>query len=105
MMMGKCEIVRLNCSIRNLNLCIANCRDDFGDSDDEGSISLDEDDGSDGSDIFDSDFDENESDPDVSDPDDDDEPKSKRMKPVSNKDFQKKLKHTSSKCFVGFMYG
>lgn len=68
-------------------------------SDDEGSISLDEDNDSDASDIFESDSDEEEIDSnpdDVSDPDDE-QPKKKRMKSVSNKDFQKKLKHTSSK--------
>lgn len=79
-------------------VCVANYRDEFDNSDDEGSISLDEDNDSDGSDIFESDSDEeeNESDPDVSDPEDE-QPKKKRMKSVSSKAFQKKLKHTSSK--------
>lgn len=75
-----------------------NYRDEFGNSDDdEGSISLDEDNDSDVSDIFESDSDdeENDSNPDVSDPEDD-QPKKKRMKPISSKDFQKKLKHTNS---------
>lgn len=69
--------------------------DEFNDSD--GSISLDEDDGSD---IFESDDNEEDEDAlsdvdDMSDPED--QPKSKRMKPVSSKDFQKKLKNTTSK--------
>lgn len=64
----------------------------------DGSVSLDED----GSDIFESE-DENfgndsDSDAEVSDPEDDDgPPKSKRFKPVSGKEFQKKLKNTNSK--------
>lgn len=76
-----------------MRFCI--CSDEFNDSD--GSISLDGDE-DEGSDIFDSEDDEDEdelSDVDVSDPED--EPKAKRMKPVSSKDFQKKLKKTSSK--------
>lgn len=87
-----CFIYALEC------LYASNCRDEFDNSDDEGSISLDEDNDSDGSAIFESDSDEEEmdSDPNVSDPEDE-QPKKKRMKPVSGKDFQKKLKHTSSK--------
>lgn len=80
-------------------MCAWNCRDELDNSDDEGSISLDEDNDSDGSAMFESDSEEEEeldSDPDVSDPEDE-QPKKKRMKAVSSKDFQKKLKHTSSK--------
>lgn len=71
--------------------------DEFNDSD-AGSISLDEDD--DGSELFGSEDEDGNEDSensnfDVSDPED--EPKPKRMKAVSSKDFQKKLKHTSSK--------
>lgn len=70
--------------------------DEFNDSD--GSISLDEDE-DDGSDIFESDDNEEDEDAlsdvdDMSDPED--QPKAKRMKPVSSKDFQKKLKNTTS---------
>lgn len=77
-------------------MCAGNYRDEFANSDDEGSISLDEDDGSD---MFENDFDEDENDSnlDVSDPEEK-EPNKKRMKAVSNKDFQKRLKHTTSKC-------
>lgn len=78
--------------------CFQNYRDEFDNSDDEGSISLDEDNDSD-ADIFESDSDEEDHDSnadDVSDPEDD-QPKKKRMKPISSKDFQKKLKHTNSK--------
>lgn len=59
---------------------------------------MDEENDSDGSDIFENDSDEEDfdSDPDVSDPEDE-QPKKKRMKAVSSKDFQKKLKHTNSK--------
>lgn len=80
------------------------CRDEFDDSD-AGSISLDEDDDDDDeSAIFESDeeddddnvdFGEEDSDVEVSDPEED-EPKKKRMKPLSGKDFQKKLKNTNS---------
>lgn len=80
-----------------------NFSDEFGDSD-AGSISLDEDDGSD---MFESDDDddddekgdfedEDNSDADISDPED--EPKKKRAKPMNSKAFQKKLKNTNSKC-------
>lgn len=88
-----------------MRLCSFVYRDEFDNSDDEGSISLDEDDDSDASDIFESDSDEeeNDSNPDVSDPEDE-QPKKKRMKTVSNKDFQKKLKHTSSKFGIIFLY-
>lgn len=63
---------------------------------------MDEDDDSDGSAMFESDSEEEEmdSDAEVSDPEDE-QPKKKRMKAVSSKDFQKKLKHTSSKFEIG----
>ncbi|XP_031631249.1 CCAAT/enhancer-binding protein zeta [Contarinia nasturtii] len=72
--------------------------DEF-DGSDAGSISLDEDDDDDedGSDIFESDEEgeeELDSDAEVSDPED--EPKAKRPRSVSSKDFQKKLKNTSN---------
>lgn len=78
-----------------------NCSDEFNDDSDAGSISLDED----GSDIFESDdenaaiSDDSDEDPDaISDPEDE-QPKAKRMKTVSSKDFQRKLKNTTSKLF------
>lgn len=75
---------------------------------DGGSVSMDgEDDasGSDdtsGSDIFEDDDDDDDevidgdSDMEISDPD---EPKAKKAKPLSSKEFQRKLKNTDSKCF------
>lgn len=71
------------------------------DSDDDGSISLDDNENSD-SDIFEDDDDDAE-DNEVYDPsDDEDEPKAKKAKGVSGKDFQKKLKHTSSEFCLNF---
>lgn len=66
---------------------------------DGGSISLDEnDEDEDGSDIFESDDnDENDSNAEISDPElDDDQPKAKKMKPMNNKSFQRKIKNTDS---------
>lgn len=68
------------------------------DGSDDGSVSLDDD----GSDLFESEDEDigndSNSDAEVSDPEDDDgQPKSKRFKPVSGKEFQKKLKSTNSK--------
>lgn len=70
---------------------------------DGGSVSLDgEDDGS-GSDIFEDDDDDDEeiidgdSDADISDPD---EPKAKKAKTLSSKEFQRKLKNTDGKCYA-----
>lgn len=70
----------------------------------DGSVSLDDD----GSDLFESE-DENfgndsDSDAEVSDPEDNDgPPKSKRFKSVSGKEFQKKLKNTTSKFHFSFI--
>lgn len=64
--------------------------DEFGDSDD-GSVSLEGDDDSD--DLF-----ENDSDPELDDDESDDgEPKAKKVKAISSKEFQRKLKNTDSK--------
>lgn len=69
---------------------------------DGGSVSLDGEDDASGSDIFEDDDDEDDdeevidgdSDADVSDPD---EPKAKKPKALSSKEFQRKLKSTDSK--------
>lgn len=81
-----------------------------GGSDDEGSISLDGEDNDDDDDLFEDDdeegnppsSDDNLSDPEDSDDeedddDDDGQPKKKKLKPISSKEFQKKLRKTDSK--------
>lgn len=71
--------------------------DDFGGSDD-GSVSLE---GDDDDDLFDDDSDlDDEGDvdsEDIDDDSDDGEPKSKKHKTISSKEFQRKLKNTDSK--------
>lgn len=73
---------------------------------DGGSVSLDGDDDGSGSDIFEDDDDDDvdddeevidgDSDAEISDPD---EPKAKKTKALSSKEFQRKLKNTDGKCF------
>lgn len=68
--------------------------DDFGESD--GSVSLDDNEDEDDDDLF-----EDDSDPegDGNEDSDDGEPKAKKIKSISGKDFQRKLKNTDSKQF------
>lgn len=67
--------------------------DDDQDSDDDGSISLGDDSDDDVS-VFDGDEDDDDDIFEESDPED--EPKSKKLKTLSGKDFQKTLKNTDS---------
>lgn len=68
--------------------------DEFGGSDDEGSVSLDGEDDDDDDDMF-----EDDSDPEDNESGEsgDEEPKAKKMRPMTSKEFQRKLKHTDSK--------
>lgn len=72
---------------------------EFDDNSDDGSVSLDGDDDGDDSDIFEDDG--SDSMQEIFDPEEGDEddaaPKSKKMKSLSGKDFQRKLKNTDSK--------
>lgn len=73
---------------------------------DGGSVSLDDEDDASGSDLFEDDDDDDDngdeemidgdSDAEISDPD---EPKAKKSKAFSSKEFQRKLKNTDSTCF------
>lgn len=74
---------------------------------DGGSVSLDDEDDASGSDLFEDDDEDDDadeeviggdSDAEISDPD---EPKVKKAKAFSSKEFQRKLKNTDSECFDG----
>lgn len=69
--------------------------DDEQDSDDDGSISLGDDSDDDVS-VFDGDEDDDVGEDIFEESDPEDEPKSKKMKGMSGKDFQKTLKNTDS---------